>query len=119
MKSITISVASPANYDKIRAIKALRTLAGLGLKEAKDVVEASHAYPTRVEYEITALDQQRFIDCRATETSVIEELRQAGYNVVVGSNGALTDLRKVAHVALDNGEFGLAVDIINLLQRYS
>lgn len=126
MKSITISVARPndyadyADYDKIGAIKALRVLTGMGLKATKDAVDSAHmGESVHIEYEITAQDQQRFNDYNATEASAIEEIRRAGYNVVIESTSTINDLRKVAHAALDNGEFGLAVDIINLLQRHN
>ncbi len=49
MKNQFILDAAP-NNNKVQCIKAIRTLTGLGLKEAKDLVEAAMVTPQPVNY---------------------------------------------------------------------
>jgi len=74
--SLTLSVRDP-NYRKIESIKTVRHLTGLGLKEAKDIVEAAVFKPVTVSVIATFLepDNDRQLE------NAIRELENAGMMV--------------------------------------
>lgn len=75
-ETLTLSVRDP-NYRKIESIKTVRHLTGLGLKEAKDIVEAAVFKPVTVSVIATFLepDNDRQLE------NAIRELENAGMMV--------------------------------------
>lgn len=104
-----VVITCPATYhNKVAVIKAIRTLTGLGLKEAKDASER----PGR---------QQTFplILPNGTENPQYEEqcriLRSEGVDVGPSVQKILQELRKLGSEALLQGEDDLANDILQLV----
>jgi hypothetical protein len=104
--SLKITFAAPASMpNKVAAIKAIRGLTGLGLKEAKDASERSGRQTfaltggmTRVYYE----EQTRI-------------LVNEGFAVGHGAVMLVEELRKLGIQALEQGEDELANEILQLV----
>lgn len=100
--------------NKVTCIKAWRTVTGLGLKEAKDAVEAvMEGKPTILETSL-APDHPELRNALA----VIQ-----GENMVVSTQNTTkaTVLRAVesaAKLSLDNGEYDLAIDLTEILKKH-
>ncbi len=109
MSESTISIKCPVNLgyttgNKIEVIKALRTLTGFGLKEAKDASENS---------------QLMVYDAKVTSGALYEEqcriLRNNGVEVGPPVASVLQDLRDLGAQALKMGEDELANEILQLV----
>ena len=101
INSFTISCPSILS-NKIAAIKAIRTLTGLGLKEAKDITE-------------TLGIQTLYIDL-VTQTAIDEQfkiLRTCGIEVSGNSWKLIDDLRNLGSQALLQGKMSLPMKFCN------
>jgi len=104
-RQITLEAPRTMN-NKVAAIKAIRTLTGMGLKEAKDVTEV--------------VGVKQVLNCfYATSDAVIDEqtriLRAEGFIVGPSVYTILTELRQLGSQALLQGEDELANEILQLV----
>lgn len=107
------------NGNKISVIKAIRTLFGLGLKEAKDITEQFPAVKSvRIEENMIAND--------FTKLDAMNTLKFSGMMLErtskVGVEKHLAELKKMAIASIEIGDDDVAVDILNfcktLQQKY-
>lgn len=113
--SMTISRndAALGGWNKVGAIKAVRSLTSYGLKEAKDAVEA--AVGGIFEFEVsTNLSEQEV-------SRSLNDLRASGMTVTGASDEKrkliIGTLRELAIFATTNGEYGLASRINGFLNE--
>lgn len=103
-----ISVLMPAMFRdsgaKVRVIKALRVIAGIGLKEAKDCSES----PNEQSLKVVAADYQSFHEA-------CEDLTRCGVKTGIPVIKILHELRDMATYALANGEDEIANEILQLI----
>ena len=103
-----------SNYiegQKVAAIKAVRTIAQVPLNEGKEMVEDAIAgKPVKVEVAQPDQDLLR---------GAMVDLRKTGMYLSDPAEVILNDLREVAVDAVDQGQFDLASDIINVLKKYN
>ena len=122
MKSYTISLSTDfGTGQKVACIKAIRTLTGLGLKEAKDLVDVCQDGKSAV-IDVSDVQIAYLRDNGRTVENELRNIRDAGYNVE--AIGDVTDvimlqLTTLAKEAVDASKFGLAHDLINALERWS
>jgi len=98
--------------NKVAAIKAIRMLTGLGLKEAKDASEVINAPQT------FDLFDQNFTSYGNPESIINEQfriLRNEGVEVGGSFHLLLEDLRKIGAQALLQGEDEFASEILQLV----
>ena len=106
-------IVAPAGYpngDKVAAIKALRCITNVGLKEAKDMSEAPNEQTITVNVANEA-DPERL---SRYVSSCIDVLERAGFNMS-GTSRILKDLRKLATEAIAMHEDELANEILQLV----
>ena len=107
----------PTN-NKVAAIKALRSLSGLGLKEAKDGVEdVMDGRSLTVPLAIGALDDRGQLNAREE----LATLRQEGIHVGAGStkrDAVIGATRSAAKIAVDDKQYDLAIDLIKVLRDH-
>jgi len=128
MKKLYISVNDVTKGNKICAIKALRTISGLGLKEAKDTIEAMLGYSGwRDGFEAQYTDPKpQMITLQEWQTSASEwdyALTEARkwFNVDfqpyknMATRGLRSKIKDAIHLALDNDEIDMAKKLIELL----
>lgn len=113
-RQFTILIPNPVTltYNKVAVIKAIRSLTGLGLKEAKDVSDIYGVVQT------LALSQPVFSTIMSSEQYIEGQfriLRAEGIEVGEPVQKILTDLRKLATQALSMGEDELANEILQLV----
>ena len=105
-------------HNKVAAIKALRSMSGLGLKDAKDGVEDVMSGRTlTVPLSINALDDRGLLNAREE----IATLRAEGIHVGVG--GTKRDVvigatRSAAKMAVNDKQYDLAIDLIKVLRDH-
>jgi len=114
MSITNFSIRCPPNYpngDKVAVIKAIRMLTGVGLKEAKDISEASgdqgFVIATGNFYSYSNTDQEIENQFRI--------LRNAGVEVGGSAYAILQSLRDLGAEALKQGEDELANEILQLV----
>lgn len=90
--------------DKVRGIKALRDATGLGLKEAKETVEAAER----------DLASEVFVIGRTDVTN----LRAAGFKVNFAGDNLEGRLVECIKMALDAGEYNMAHQLTEALTDY-
>jgi Ribosomal protein L7/L12 C-terminal domain len=99
-------IAPQSMLNKVSVIKAIRTLTGIGLKEAKDASERQGV-------------EQTFKICPGITQLQIEEnckiLRREGFEVSPSVFKIIEDLRKLGSQALLQGEDELANEILQLV----
>lgn len=91
----------------VHAIKAIRNFSGLGLKEAKDIVDAIKA--GHVEHVIPS-------NGTSNEHEFVADMREAGY--YIGYNCLEQHLFNGAKIALEEHQIDLCLDILNLVKKY-
>ena len=102
----------PVSYtNKVAAIKAIRTLTGLGLKEAKDASERGGPQ----EYEINPSIFTNYANPVAEIENQYRILRNEGVQVGGSVHLLLAELRDLAREALKQGEDELADEILQLV----
>jgi hypothetical protein len=100
--SVPAETVNAGNWNKIGAIKAIRILTQLGLKEAKDMVEAAVGSSVPMEVTASTLDA----------ASAMQDLRNSG--VIVRPAGpntrqlVLDSIREMAILSTVSGEYALA-----------
>lgn len=98
----------PQQYQKVQAIKAIRTITGLGLKEAKDAIEGAEVHPTKIDVGLaSAFEISTFTD----------ELNMIGFAVTKDT----TSINKLVSIAVESVEsqnYDLAIDLIQVLKKY-
>ena len=122
VKRITISTTNNRSFvpddpyirGKIVAIKALRSLTSMGLKDAKDHIEASEVTPTTFDV--------AFAVETGTETFVfndfVNNMAAAGYTVTSGPSSRdvmVNHLKSAALCSLNDNNFPLTIRILNLV----
>lgn len=111
------TVANIPTSDKVSAIKALRYITGLGLKETKDMVDAAE----RGERIIFAEQAERFRnpDTLAAYNCAVEltNIRRSGYSVVEMNDRMGAQVKKLIIEAVECDEYSMAIDLINVLTR--
>lgn len=109
MNSNNISITCPTTgslYNKVACIKAIRTITGLGLKEAKDATELPgivQVFPVMHGISEQELENQYRI------------LRSDRFEVGHSVHIILNDLRELATKAIQQGEDELANEILQLV----
>lgn len=108
-----VRVPSTPLHNKVEVIKALRTLTGMGLKEAKDASEklGEASYP----FQVSLFDSTG--QCK-DQNYVLEQfqiLRRNGVESGPSVLALLEDLRKLAIQALEQGEDELSGEILQLV----
>lgn len=91
----------------VTAIKAIRSFSGLGLKEAKDIVDAIKA--GRVEHVIPSSGE-------SNDQEFMAGMRDAGYYITY--NCLEQHLFNGAKLALEEHKIDLCLDILNLVKKY-
>lgn len=123
-KDINLTFTSNWNRaEKVRAIKAIRTLTGLGLKESKDIIDAENSCVLHVAIsdgpsswgsdEILS-DHRRYIDA-------VDELHATGIyvsEVTSVSCDLLDQVRALAANAVMEKQDDLAIALIEVLARF-
>lgn len=105
-----ITFVSPVSIpDKISAIKAIRSLTGIGLKEAKDASERSGEQTFPVQNFSGYANPDREIE------NQMRILRTLGFQVGGSFHLILQSLRELATQALQQGEDELANEILQLV----
>lgn len=102
----------PSSYNKVAAIKAIRVIAGLGLKEAKDAVEIAEG---GVPYDLGFKNPSHFAEELAS-------LREQGFTVTGGGQKIdfiIKSLRAGVKMATDADEFELAKDLIDIIAKHN
>lgn len=108
-------ICVPASMpNKVSAIKTIRMLTGLGLKEAKDVTDQAGEHVLDFSWDLTsptgdAVQQRNEMEAHFTI------LRQLGFEVGHPVHLILQDLRNLAAEALKMGEDELANEIFQLV----
>lgn len=98
----------PQQYQKVQAIKAIRTITGLGLKEAKDAIEGAEVHPTKIDVGTAS----------AFEISVFtKELDEVGF-IVTKDATSINKLVSIAVESVESQNYDLAIDIIQVLKKY-
>ncbi len=108
MATIKLTKFDPTGKDKIKGIKAVRAAFGIGLKEAKDVVEGLmkgnvYTLPTAPGY--TQEDLRNF--------------EAAGGEYLDPSQTLMCELTNIAVEAVKVRDYNLASDLIELLNKHN
>ncbi len=115
MATYNLQLTGTGLAQKINSIKLLREVTGLGLKEAKDIVEAMMATPFMWKgVEIPNTDWQPsgpFLEHYTVEVTP----SMAGSAL---PDSVHIDLRTLINVALDKGCYDLSVDLVGLLKKH-
>lgn len=107
----SFSIVCPPTYtNKVVVIKALRTLTGMGLKEAKDASEVIGVTQT---FEL--VDASQMLNPEAFYEEQFRILRQEKVDVGEPVYRLLEELRKLGSQALLQGEDELANEILQLV----
>jgi len=96
--------------DKVKVIKALRMLTGIGLKEAKELSETMRSNTPL----ILKIDDERWEKGYNVE-AIIASFKEIGFTVERVGNETGKHLRAAARTAIDEGHFRLSRDILDLL----
>lgn len=105
-------------YNKVVVIKALRSLTGLGLKEAKDAIEAmvdNAGRPHLIEV-TTTLSMNELLRCDEIKT-----LADGGFtptNITTKRAVILGAIRSAAKMAINEKEHELAIALTNVLKEH-
>jgi len=101
-----------ANGSKLEVIKALRTLTGLGLKEAKD---ASEVVGTPQTFSLSNTLFTNYANPSQEVDNQYRTLRNNGVQIGGAIHELLAELRKLGAQALQQGEDELANEILQLV----
>lgn len=120
-KHYTMTFPAPnSGYNRVGVIKAVRTLTGLGLKEAKDLteVEGPQLIHVRATDTINPYTNQP-VPAKMLLEDHIAEMRLNGVIVVEAvRSGTLAEVRKLASEALLRDELDMAVALIDILRKF-
>jgi hypothetical protein len=103
-------VAPASMLNKVACIKAIRTLTGIGLKEAKDASERVGLNQT-----FTIASMSGYANPAVEIENQIRILRSEGFQVGSPVNTLLEELRMIGSQALLQGEDELANEILQLV----
>lgn len=120
-KHYTMTFPAPnSGYNRVGVIKAVRSLTGLGLKEAKDLTEKEGAQLVQVRAADTVNPYtNQPISAKTALENAITELRRHGVVAVEAVRaGTLADVRKLASDALMRDELDLAAALIDILRKF-
>lgn len=112
-QTFTFNQRGDCDNNKVMSIKAWRSLTGLGLKEAKDQVEAMLG-GEKIDANILNKLSSREVDEQISllrENGIITS--DATYRVLL-----LAGLKQSVSVALSEGDYELASDIIEVLKKH-
>lgn len=110
-----------SGYNRVGVIKAVRSLTGLGLKEAKELTEKEGAQLIQVRAADTVNPYtNQPISAKMFLEETIAEMRRNGVVVCEAVRaGTLADVRKLASDALLRDELDLAVALIDIVRKFS
>lgn len=98
----------PQQYQKVQAIKAIRTITGLGLKEAKDAIEGAEVHPTKIDVgTASAFEISTFTD----------ELNVIGF-IVTKDTSEIEKVRLIVVESLQSKNYELSIDLIEVLMKH-
>lgn len=101
--------------NKIFAIKGIRRITGIGLKEAKDLVESSMEGNTKIlipgTYKLTNGDSPPVKEA-------IQLIRDANCTIQKRAENGQTELKKMIKHAIDKDEFDLATELMNTYESH-
>lgn len=120
-KHYTMTFPADRNYNRVGVIKAVRSLTGLGLKEAKELTEKEGAQLVLVRAADTVNPYtNQPVSAKDVLYNAIAELRSNGVVVCEAVRaGTLADVRKLASDALLRDELDLAAALIDILRKFS
>lgn len=105
-------------HNKVAAIKALRYITGLGLKDAKDTVEdVMEGHNLEVPLNPKAIDNHGRLDAREE----VATLRAEGIHIATGGtkrHAVIGATRAAAKIAVDDHQYDLAIDLIKVLRDH-
>lgn len=125
-KTITLTFMPGWNRNannKVPAIKAVRVLSGLGLKEAKDVVDAEKEYTFKVVTQDAqgSWDSTDIVPASARCADAVRDLRTMGIYVtenLLKRDILLEQVRQLASDAVMEKQDDLAIALIEVLARF-
>ena len=100
--------------NKVAAIKGLRTLTGLGLKESKELVESSMEGNIKIFSSILATTPE----LKLKNKEAVDYIRSAGCIITKRAGSGQKELKKMIKHAVDKDEFDLAIDLMNTYQNH-
>lgn len=105
----------PDGFNKVAAIKAVRQLSGIGLKEAKDAVESA------MQGELVDLSNSTPQDSLASSVDAFNSLAEQGMSLIQGSTKAefiIASLKESAKLAADEEEEELAMLLLDAIRQH-
>jgi hypothetical protein len=99
--------------DKVGCIKGLRTLTGMGLKDAKDFVETVQTQsPYEIAIAVSDIDEYEIKDA-------IRRMEAGGiYTAPVGTSQDLQEsIKQSALLAVESNEFAIAIRLLEIIDR--
>lgn len=120
-KHYTMTFPAPGSSNRVAVIKIVRSLTGLGLKEAKELTEKEGAQLVQVRAADTVNPYtNQPVSAKFFLEESIAELRRNGVVVVEAVRaGTLAEVRKLASDALLRDELDLAVALIDIVRKFS
>jgi len=105
-------VIAPHMSNKVACIKAIRTLTGLGLKEAKDIADVAGEYNLLLDPRFYGPDAVLYASEFETQART---LRNEGHTLGGIISVLIQDLRNLAARALEQGEDEFAQEIMQMV----
>lgn len=120
-KHYNMTFPAPGSSNRVAVIKSVRSLTGLGLKEAKELTEKEGAQLVQVRAADTVNPYtNQPVSAKFFLEESIAELRRNGVVVVEAVRaGTLAEVRKLASDALLRDELDLAVALIDIVRKFS
>jgi len=101
--------------NKVKAIKGVRRITGLGLKESKDLVESSMDGNTKILMPICpAYDE----NIRMSLKEAITMIKDSGCTIQKRAENGQKEMKKMIKHAIDKNEFDLAKELMNTYENH-
>lgn len=100
-----VFLSAKPGYLKVESIKAIRNISGMGLKEAKDFIEASE-------------NKEMALNVYPDKAQWLQDLRHAGVNVREDKT-IVASLTALLHHAIDSRHFDVAEDLLHIVRKYT
>lgn len=109
--------------DKIRAIKQLRTMTAMGLKEAKEVMDEVHRTGSHVAELYILTDEDLIARGALDRELMMAEFETFGYRCTTPNHGSfiaiMKEIKQLIARAIDKNHFDLAKKLIDVVAEYS
>lgn len=110
----------PEDRNKVKSIKGLRGLTFLGLKEAKDAVEA--AFDGQL-VDVEVMSEKQIVEKYRDSFSFFKNLLEEGGCIITNKRKAVveqicSDLKDIVRFATDNDCYAFGRDILDVLNKY-